>query len=50
MSEQDKREQPDFAVQNPRYNGATPEQVAIALLRAKSDAPKDADGKQTSKN
>ena len=29
-------------VLNPRYNGATPEMVALALLRHK---PKDGDGK-----
>ena len=27
-------------VQNPRYEGATPDMVALALLRAKPDEPK----------
>ena len=33
---------PPEQVLNPRYNGATPEMVALALLRHK---PKDGDGK-----
>ncbi len=34
--------EPAVAVRNPRYEGATPQQVALALLRAQPDAPKDA--------
>lgn len=52
MSDQDRCEQPEVAVQNPRYEGATPERVAMALLRAKTDetkeAPNDAVEKQAS--
>lgn len=38
MSERKKPE--PVQVQNPRYEGATPDMVALALLRAKPDEPK----------
>lgn len=33
--------EPAVPVRNPRYEGATPQQVALALLRVQPDAPKD---------
>ena len=35
----DKRKLPEPEILNPRYEGATPEMVALALLRSKPDEP-----------
>ena len=47
--DQNRWEQPKPIVRNPRYAGATPAHVALALLCAKPNAPKkNADTKRTS--
>ena len=36
----DKRKMPEPEILNPRYEGATPEMVALALLRSKPNEPR----------
>lgn len=40
-NKRDRRERPQIKVRNPRYKGATPEDVGKALLQLRDDRRKD---------